>query len=147
MNKKWRIKEYDEEKINYISTKYNVSFLVAQRLVENNLSDEEINIFLNPTRKDFHDPFKLPDIDKAVDRILKAMNNNEKIVVYGDYDADGITSTTILKRYMKDRGIDIGTYIPNRLYEGYGLNEEAIKEIANEKYDLMITVDCRNNCN
>ena len=142
MNKKWRIKGYDEEKINQISNKYNVSFLVAQRLVENNLSDKEIKIFLNPTRKDFHDPFKLPDMDKAVDRILKAMNNNEKIVVYGDYDADGITSTTILKRYMKDRGIDIGTYIPNRLNEGYGLNEEAITEIAKEKYDLMITVDC-----
>ena len=81
-------------------------------------------------------------MEKAVDRILKAMENKEKIVVYGDYDADGITSTTIIKRFMKDRGIDVGTYIPNRLDEGYGLNEEAIKEIASEKYNLMITVDC-----
>ena len=142
MNKKWRIKENDIQRIEEIKNKYNVNKLVAQKLAENKLSDEEIKVFLNPTRKDFHNPFLLPDMEKAVDRILKAMENKEKIVVYGDYDADGITSTTIIKRFMKDRGIDIGTYIPNRLDEGYGLNEEAIKEIASEKYNLMITVDC-----
>ena len=142
MNKKWRIKENDTQRIEEIKNKYNVNKLVAQKLAENKLSDEEIKVFLNPTRKDFHNPFLLPDMEKAVDRILKAMENKEKIVVYGDYDADGITSTTIIKRFMKDRGIDIGTYIPNRLDEGYGLNEEAIKEIASEKYNLMITVDC-----
>src|SRR5699024_9057848 len=97
---------------------------------------------LNPTRKNFHDPFLLPDMDKAIERILKAMQDEEKIVVYGDYDADGITSTTIIKRFMKDRGINVGTYIPNRLDEGYGLNEDAIREIASEDYNLMITVDC-----
>ena len=142
MNKKWRIKENDTQRIEEIKNKYNVNKLVAQKLAENKLSDEEIKVFLNPTRKDFHNPFLLPDMEKAVDRILKAMENKEKIVVYGDYDADGITSTTIIKRFMKDRGIDVGTYIPNRLDEGYGLNEEAIKEIASEKYNLMITVDC-----
>ncbi len=142
MNKKWRIKENDTQRIEEIKNKYNVNKLVAQKLAENMLSDEEIKVFLNPTRKDFHNPFLLPDMEKAVDRILKAMENKEKIVVYGDYDADGITSTTIIKRFMKDRGIDVGTYIPNRLDEGYGLNEEAIKEIASEKYNLMITVDC-----
>ena len=142
MNKKWRIKENDIQRIEEIKNKYNVNKLVAQKLAENKLSDEEIKVFLNPTRKDFHNPFLLPDMEKAVDRILKAMENKEKIVVYGDYDADGITSTTIIKRFMKDRGIDVGTYIPNRLDEGYGLNEEAIKEIASEKYNLMITVDC-----
>ena len=142
MNKKWRIKENDIQRIEEIKNKYNVNKLVAQKLAENKLSDEEIKVFLNPTRKDFHNPFLLPDMEKAVDRILKAMENKEKIVVYGDYDADGITSTTIIKRFMKDRGIDVGTYIPNRLDEGYGINEEAIKEIASEKYNLMITVDC-----
>ena len=142
MNKKWRIKENDTQRIEEIKNKYNVNKLVAQKLAENMLSDEEIKVFLNPTRKDFHNPFLLPDMEKAVDRILKAMEKKEKIVVYGDYDADGITSTTIIKRFMKDRGIDVGTYIPNRLDEGYGLNEEAIKEIASEKYNLMITVDC-----
>lgn len=142
MNKKWRIKENDTKRIEEIKNKYNVSNLVAQKLAEYNLNDEEINVFLNPTRKNFHDPFLLPDMDKAIERILKAMQDEEKIVVYGDYDADGITSTTIIKRFMKDRGINVGTYIPNRLDEGYGLNEDAIREIASEGYNLMITVDC-----
>ena len=142
MIKTWRLKENDEDKITSIANKYGVNNIVAQRLVEYNLKDEEIKVFLNPTRKDFHNPFLLPDMEQAIERIIKAINNKEKIIVYGDYDADGITSTTIIKRYMKDRGIEIGTYIPNRLDEGYGLNETAIKEIANEGYNLIITVDC-----
>lgn len=142
MIKTWRLKENNEDKIASIANKYGVNNIVAQRLVEYNLKDEEIKVFLNPTRKDFHNPFLLPDMEQAIERIIKAINNKEKIIVYGDYDADGITSTTIIKRYMKDRGIEIGTYIPNRLDEGYGLNETAIKEIANEGYNLIITVDC-----
>lgn len=142
MKRKWRIRQNNEERINEIERKYNLSKLVAQKLEEKNLSEREIEIFLNPTRKDFYNPFDLPDMEKAVDRIIKAVNENEKIVIYGDYDADGITSTTILKKYMKDRGIDVGTYIPNRLDEGYGLNENAINEIASKGYTLMITVDC-----
>lgn len=142
MNKKWRIKESDENRISEIEAKYKLTRLVAQKLEEKKLTDKEIEVFLNPTRKDFHNPFELPDMEKAVDRILSAIKSNEKIIVYGDYDADGITSTTILKRYMKDRGIEIGTYIPNRLNEGYGLNEKAIEEIAKQEYKLIITVDC-----
>ena len=142
MNKKWKLKENNNSRIADISKKFNLTYIVSQKLAEKNLSDEEIKVFLNPTRKDFHNPFEMPDMEKAVDRILRAMENSEKIVVYGDYDADGITSTTIIKRFMKDRGIDVGTYIPNRLDEGYGLNEEAIKEIASKGYNLMITVDC-----
>ncbi len=142
MNKKWRIKEYDAERTLQIKDKFKLPHLVAQSLTEKNLTDEQINVFLSPTRKDFHDPFKLPDMEKAVERILKAINLHEKVVIYGDYDADGITSTTILKRYMRDRKIEVGTYIPNRLDEGYGLNEDAIKQIAKEGYTLIITVDC-----
>lgn len=142
MNKKWRIRENNEERIIQIQQKYKLSKLVAQKLEEKDLSEKEIEVFLNPTRKDFYDPFELPDMEKAVNRIISGIEKNEKIVIYGDYDADGITSTTILKRYMKDRGIDVGTYIPNRLDEGYGLNEDAINEIANKGYTLMITVDC-----
>lgn len=142
MNKKWKLKENDNSRISDISKKFNLTYIISQKLAEKNLSDEEIEVFLNPTRKDFHNPFDMPDMEKAVDRILSAIDNKEKIVVYGDYDADGITSTTIIKRFMQDRGIEVGTYIPNRLDEGYGLNEEAIREIASNKYKLMITVDC-----
>ena len=142
MNKEWKIKRCDEKRTEQIMKNFNLTRIVAQKLAENNLTDSEIKIFLKPTRKDFHNPFDLPDMEKAVERILLAIEKNEKIVIYGDYDADGITSTTILKRYFRDRNIEVGAYIPNRLDEGYGLNEEAIKEIAKEGYNLIITVDC-----
>ncbi len=105
------------------------------------MSKEE-DIFLNPTRNDFYDPYLMPDMDKAVERIIKAINNQEKVTIYGDYDVDGITSITVLKKFLEERGLKTGHYIPNRLEEGYGLNENAIRSIAEQKYTLMITVDC-----
>ena len=141
MNKKWEIQEISDKRAEEISTKFNLGLLVSYILTEKNLSDEEIEKFLAPTRNDFYDPFEMPDMEKAVDRIEKAIKNNEKICIYGDYDADGIASTTLLKRFFRDRGIEVGAYIPNRLLEGYGLNHEAVDKIAEEKYDLMITVD------
>ena len=142
MNKKWEIREQDNELTEDIAKKYNLSEITAKILASKNLNDKELEKYLNPTRADFYDPFLMPDMNLAIERIMEAIKNEEKIVVYGDYDADGITSTTILKRFFKDRGIDIGTYIPNRLDEGYGLNQEAIRHIAEEGYKLMITVDC-----
>ena len=143
MNKKWEYCEVDNEKVEEISNRYNISKLLARILVSRDIiKDNEIKIFLNPTRNDFYDPFLMPDMEIAVDRILKAIENKEKVVIYGDYDVDGITSTTVLKKFLKERGLDTGTYIPNRLEEGYGLNKEAIEEIINKKYTLMITVDC-----
>ena len=84
----------------------------------------------------------MPDMKQAVDRIIKAIENNEKTIIYGDYDVDGITSITVLTRFLKERGLDVSSYIPNRLDEGYGLNKEAIKNIADSGYKLIITVDC-----
>ena len=103
---------------------------------------EKLRMFLHPTRKDFHDPFLMPDMKKAVDRIKKAIENKEKVIIFGDYDADGITSITVLKSFLQDNNLHVDYYIPNRLDEGYGLNKPAIKKIAENKYDLMITVDC-----
>lgn len=143
MNKKWEYYEAQEEKVEEISNKFNISKLLAKILVNRDIvEDEEIKIFLNPTRNDFYDPFLMPDMEIAVNRIIKAIENKEKVVIYGDYDVDGITSTTVLKKFLAERGLDVGYYIPNRLEEGYGLNKEAIEEIINQKYTLMITVDC-----
>lgn len=143
MNKRWECYEINEEKVNEIVEKYNVSSLLAKILVNKNIiKEEEIKLFLNPTRNDFHNPFLMPDMEKAVDRILKAIQNNENILIYGDYDVDGITSVTVLKRFFKDRGVNVNYYIPNRLNEGYGLNKEAIKKIIDDGTNLMITVDC-----
>ena len=142
MNKSWRIKEQNIDRAEEIAKKFNLSDLVSKILSNKNLNNQEIEKFLNPTRRDFYDPFLMPDMEKAIDRIEKGIKNKEKIIVYGDYDADGITSTVILKRFFKDRKIDLDTYIPNRLNEGYGLNKNAVEKIAKDGYTLMITVDC-----
>ena len=140
MNKKWHIYETDEAEINKISKMYNINKLLASILINRKVKD--IELYLKPTRKNFHDPFLMPDMEIAVDRIIKAINNQEKIIIYGDYDVDGITSITVLKSFLEDRGLHVDSYIPNRLQEGYGLNKPAIDEIVKNKYDLMITVDC-----
>lgn len=143
MNKKWEVKISDDELTNKIANEFNISKLVARILANKGLKESnEIEVFLNPRRSDFHDPFLMPDMKIAVDRILKAIETKEKVAIYGDYDADGITSSTVLKRFLSERGLDADIYIPNRLNEGYGLNEKAIKEIAQTNHTLIITVDC-----
>ena len=143
MNKKWQIYDVDENKIEEISKTYNINKLLSTILVNRNIVNEkDINKFLKPTRNDFHDPFLILDMEKAVERIIQAINKQENVTIYGDYDVDGITSITVLKSYLQDRGLEVNTYIPNRLDEGYGLNIEAINKIKNNGCKLMITVDC-----
>ena len=143
MNKKWEVCEENKEKIKELAMKTNLSSLLVNILINRGITTvEEVELFLNPTRDDFHAPFLMPDMEKAVDRILKAIENNEKVIIYGDYDADGITSITVLKKFLKERGLDVSEYIPNRLSEGYGLNKNAINKIHEQNYTLMITVDC-----
>ena len=142
MNKKWQYNDNDIERANKIAEKFNLKKVVAQIIANKKLNDEQIKVFLEPTRNNFYDPFLLPDMEKAVQRILKAIENKEKVVIFGDYDVDGITSTTVLKKFLEERGLEVGYHIPNRLKEGYGLNKEAIKQIVEEKWTLMITVDC-----
>lgn len=141
MNKKWEYCNIDTKEVEKIKNQYNVSDLVATVIANKKLTSS-IEIFLNPTRNDFYDPFLMPDMEIAVNRIIKAIDEKEKVIIYGDYDVDGITSITVLKKFLKDRGLDVDSYIPNRLDEGYGLNKNAIDSIVKQKYSLMITVDC-----
>ena len=130
MNKKWVCKEIDENQVNDLVKKYKINEVLARILINKGItSKEDIELFMNPTRNDFHDPFLMPDMEIAVQRVIKAIEDNQKIMIYGDYDADGITSTTVLKSFLKERGLQVDSYIPNRLDEGYGLNKEAIKKI------------------
>ena len=146
MNKKWECIELDKAKIKNvekIENEYGISNLLAKILVNRNLiKKEDIDLFLKPTRHDFHNPYLMPDMELAVNRIIEAINNNEKILIYGDYDVDGITSITVLKSFLIERKANVSHYIPNRLNEGYGLNKEAIKKIADDGVNLIITVDC-----
>lgn len=108
MRKKWNYRSIDEEKIEKISEKFNVSKLLATVLVNRGIIDEkEIEIFLNPNRNNFHDPYLMPDMEIAVNRIIKAINEKEKVIIYGDYDVDGITSITVLKKFLKDCNLDV----------------------------------------
>ena len=143
MKKEWKITKIENENIEEISIKYNISTLLAKILVSRNIkNDEEIEVFLNPKRDSFYDPYLMPDMDKAVDRIINAIENKEKITIYGDYDVDGITSTTVMEKFLIERGANVTHYIPNRLDEGYGLNKEAIEKISNDGTKLIVTVDC-----
>ena len=143
MNKKWQIYQTNEQKVEEKAKKYEINKLLATKLVNRDITEKQtIEKFLNPKRNDFYDPYLMPDMEIAVERIIKAIEKNEKILIYGDYDVDGITSVTVLKSFLEERGITISEYIPNRLKEGYGLNKKAIEEIAKQGIQLMITVDC-----
>ena len=143
MSKKWQYYENkNEEEVAKIEKEFNINSMLAEILVNRGVTSKNAREFLNPNRHDFYDPFLMPDMEKAVNRIIEAIENTEKIIIFGDYDVDGITSITVLKSFLEDRGIKVDSYIPNRLNEGYGLNKEAIQKIAKEKYTLMITVDC-----
>lgn len=143
MNKKWQIYQIDEKKVEEIAKNYNINKLLAIILVNRDIIEQEqIKKFLEPKRNDFYDPYQMPDMEIAVERIMKAIDNEEKIIIYGDYDVDGITSVTVLKSFLEERGIKVEEYIPNRLEEGYGLNKKAIDKIVKDGNQLMITVDC-----
>lgn len=143
MNKKWECCDIDENVLQDFMKVHNLNEILASVLINRNLTEEaDINLFMNPTRKDFHDPFLMPDMKATVNRVLEAIKNQESIMIYGDYDADGITSITVLKNFLEERGLQVASYIPNRLDEGYGLNKEAIKKIYDDGYKLIITVDC-----
>lgn len=143
MNKKWECYAVDENKVNELVNKFGISGILARILVNKNITQkDEIDLFMNPTRKDFHNPFLMPDMEIIVDRVLQAIEQKEKIMIYGDYDADGITSITVLKSFLEERGLEVASYIPNRLDEGYGLNKTALKKIYDDGYRLIITVDC-----
>ena len=142
MKKKWEYIEQDKEKVAKIASQYKISDLLATILLNREIKEDKINTFLEPTRNDFYDPFLMKDMEKAVDRIMQAIQNKEKTIIYGDYDVDGITSITVLKKFLSEMGLEVDYFIPNRLEEGYGLNREAIEKIAKDKYTLMITVDC-----
>ncbi len=120
-----------------------VSPLVAQILLNRGISEPEAcHKFLKPTLKDLHDPALIFGLPKAAERIARAIAAGEKITIYGDYDVDGITATSILWHAIKLLGGDVHYYIPHRIDEGYGLNGEAIEELCKSGTQLLITVDC-----
>ena len=133
MQRIWNVKKYDEDYVEKISNDFNISKMLAKFLIARNVEYMDIPVFLNGTLDDLKDPFGIKDMDKFVERIDYALRNNEKIVIYGDYDVDGVTSIVVLYSFLKELGINVGYYVPSRLEEGYGLNIEALKNIKKER--------------
>lgn len=143
MRKIWNIKECNKIKAQHLADELKISPLLAGILLNRGIEDaNEAQEFLHPEQRPYYDPFLLPDMDRAVKRIRAAVEAREKIVIYGDYDADGITATTILLRTLQELGAWADYYIPNRFTEGYGINLKALKELAAQGTSLIITVDC-----
>ncbi|MCC8016810.1 MAG: single-stranded-DNA-specific exonuclease RecJ [Clostridiales bacterium] len=141
IHKKWIIADADKEKASEISEKFNIDPFVAFLLVSRGISDElAVSDFLSSSVK-LSDPFALADMDKAVERIEQAVDFSEKITIYGDYDCDGVTSTALLYSFLKNMGADVDYYIPSRESEGYGLNNSAVKALAENGTKLIVTVD------
>ncbi len=139
----WDIKEYDEAKAEQLAKDLNISPLVAGILTERGFGDaKSAKAFIYGSEKPFNDPFLLKDMQKAAERIERAINAREQITIYGDYDVDGITASSLLYLYLKERGGMVNTYIPRRKSEGYGLNDEALKHISESGTNLVVTVDC-----
>ncbi len=138
----WTIGVVDEAKTAVISSHLNIKPFLSKILVAKGFdSPEKANAYLTGNIRDLADPFLLKDMDKAVDRIRKAVDSKENILIYGDYDVDGITSVAALKRFLDFKGAKVFTYIPERINEGYGLNMGAIEKFAKDGVKLIITVD------
>lgn len=140
--KVWSVAKVNKERAIAMASKLEIPPLLAMMLDIRGITKEEDVINFLQENKDFSDPFLMKDMDKAVERITTAVENGEKICVYGDYDADGVTSTSLLYSYLRDSlGADVMFYIPTRTGEGYGMNKGAVDKIHSQGVTLIITVD------
>jgi single-stranded-DNA-specific exonuclease len=139
----WEAVPYDEPRSAALARALGVTPIVARLLDARGLGDPDAaRRFLSPTLADLHDPFRLTDMGRAVDRIFEALARGERIAVHGDYDVDGVTSTVILRRALELFGADVVHFIPERLRDGYGLQPPALDRLRADGVRLVISVDC-----
>lgn len=126
-----------------LAASLNISPLTCQLLINRGIADpEQAGRFLSSTLSDLRSPLDMKGMKNGVDRLLKALDNKERIAIYGDYDVDGITATSILYLFLRKTGADVTYYIPERLKEGYGLNADAVRKLSSMGVNLLVTVDC-----
>lgn len=142
MEKRWQFAPFEEGLTSALTEQLHISPILAQILANRGIADvEEGRHFLQDTLNDMADPFLMDGMETAVRRLKQAVEDKERIVIYGDYDVDGITSTSLVYSVLRDLGASPQFYIPERQSEGYGLNEEALQHLEHEA-DVLITVDC-----
>lgn len=143
MNKRWNIQKHDRAQVAELAADLGIPPLIAAMLISRGFADADAaRAFMNPSREDLNEPNLLKDMEKAVGRVLKAIDNGEKILIWGDYDVDGTTGTVVLRRALEMIGAKTGYHVPHRFTEGYGLNIPALEKARSEGYSLVITVDC-----
>jgi single-stranded-DNA-specific exonuclease len=140
--KRWQVSEQNPDLVKILADSLRIHPLCAKLLINRGYTDiESANAFINKSDSFLYNPYLLKDVRKATSRIKRALENDEKITIYGDYDVDGVTSVSILYMYLKERGADVDYYIPTREGEGYGLNVGAFNAIKENGTKLIITVD------
>jgi single-stranded-DNA-specific exonuclease len=143
MQKIWNIVKPNLKIQTELSRNLGISKVLAQLLINRGITESKTaDEFLNPCLTHLLSPDYLPDISLAYRRIKKAIKNKEKIMIFGDYDVDGLTGTALLTSVFKKLGLEVSSYLPHRISEGYGLSKQAIKEAVTKKIDLLVTVDC-----
>ena len=141
--KNWVYKKYDNNYVSYLKENFYLDEIVAQLLSIRDIDKQFVESFLKPSIKDhIPDPENLKDMSKTIQRIIKAINNNEKIIIFGDYDVDGASSTALIGNYLKRLNQKFEIYIPDRILEGYGPSIKSFQKLINKNVDLIITVDC-----
>lgn len=140
----WKFEASGDKKTEeLLSKEFGIHPIISQILINRGIKDTKAaRRYLYPSLNDLHSPFLMKDIKKGIARLLKAIHNNENIIIYGDYDADGITSVVILYKFIKEITPNIDYYIPDRIQEGYGLKIPAIDKFKKDNVSLIITVDC-----
>lgn len=140
---KWSVHPSDTESASQLSKALGVTPCTAQILMNRGLSDaKDAQRFLRPDLSQLTDPSFLPDMDLAVERIVRAIKKKESIALYGDYDVDGITGVALFTRFLRSLSVEPLVHIPNRLTEGYGLSNSGLEELKKKGVSLVITVDC-----
>jgi len=143
MTKIWKIKKNNPELQNRLSKDLNIHPIIAQLQINRNITDpKEAEYFLSADLSDLHDPFLLKNMDAAIKRIETACRNKENVLVFGDYDVDGVTSSVLLTKALRRKGIEVLNYIPHRMTDGYGLNASVGEHAKKNNVGLIITVDC-----
>ncbi len=140
---KWHVAPADAAVQQTLTASTGLSPLLCQLLINRGLTDAtQAQAFLHPSLHDLEDPYRLYGMDRAIGRLLQALNHREAIVVYGDYDVDGVTGTALLLTFFRELGLHVPYYIPERSSEGYGLNVAAMQQLGKDGMRLLITVDC-----
>ena len=136
-------KEGDINIIKHLSAALNVNMVIANLLAQRGVTSyAEAQTFFRPKLTDLHDPFLMKDMDKAVERLERAIKNQEKVLIYGDYDVDGTTSVALMYTFLRTRIQNLDYYIPDRYSEGYGISKTSILYAAEQKVTLVIVLDC-----